>query len=257
MRNALEIRAGRAVIRGVPTDSHPWGAFVGRDGFQGWEGIADRRREQVARAVEHGEHDVPVYLGARVVTIDGWIIAPTVGELNAFARQITGVGADGQRLTVTVDHQGKTLHAKGRVVTATVVDKGERHGRYLRAAFQIQFVFADPRKYGDLEQFPASGYATINDTYQRGNFPSHPVIEFGSGVASWSCTAPGRSLQVSGMTTGGAVRFDMRTGRITRNGADVTDTATITGDIWAVPVGATWRHTLSVPGRILLPATYI
>lgn len=257
MRNALSIRAGGAVIRGVPTHAHPWGLFVKRNGFQGWEGIADRRRDQVARAVEHGEHDVPVYLGARVATIDGWIIAQNERELREWAQQVVGLGADGQRLAVTVDHQQQTLWARGRVVSATADDAGERHGWYIRASFQIQVVFADPRKYGSLESFPTSGYQTISDVYQRGNFPAHPAIVFGSGPSSWSCTASGRSLQVSGMTSGGAVRFDMRTGRITRNGVDVTDSATITGDIWAVPVGVRWRHELSVPGRILLPETYV
>ena len=258
-RNALEIRAGGAVIRGCPTDlSRPWGIFVKPKGFQGWEGIATRRREQVARAVEHGEHDVPVLLGSRVVTIDGWIIAPNERELRAFAHQINGIGADGEKLTVTVDLQGQTLHAAGRVVSAWTEDEGERIGWYVRASFQIQLVFADPRRYGVVERFPATGYATQNDAYQRGNFPAHPVVEFGSGPASFTCTAPGgRSAQVSGLTAGGTVRYDMRTGRITRNGVDVTDTATIQGDLWAVPVGATWRHTLNVPGRILLPETFI
>lgn len=258
MSNTLSIRAGGAVIRGVPTPNHPRGLFVKRNGFQGWEGIADRRRDQVARAVEHGEHDVPVYLGARVVTIDGWIIAQNARELREWAQQVVGVGANGQRLTVTVEHQEQTLWARGRVVSATADDAGERHGWYIRASFQVQVVFADPRKYGPLEMFPASGYATLNDVYQRGNFPAHPVITFGSGPSSWACTAPGgRSVQVSGMTSGGTVRFDMRTGRVTRNGVDVTDAVTITGDIWAVPVGARWRHELSVPGRILLPETYV
>lgn len=259
MRNVLEIRAGGAVIRGCPSDlSQPWGIFVKPKGFQGWEGIADRRREQVARAVEHGEHDVPVYLGARVVTIDGWIIAPNETQLRAWAHQLTGIGADGDRLTVTVDHQGQTLWARGRVVSATVDDEGERRGWYIRASFQIQIVFADPRRYGPLERFPATGYATTNDAYQRGNFPAHPVIEFGTGPASWTLTAPGgRTLQVSGVAAGGLQRFDMRTGRLTRAGIDVTDSVTIAGDVWAVPVGETWRHTLNVPGRVLLPETYV
>jgi hypothetical protein len=228
-------------------------------GFQGWEGITDRRREQVARAVEHGEHDVPVLLGARVVTIDGWIIAPNERELRAYARQITGTGGDGERLAVTVDHQGETLHARGRVVSASVDDEGERIGWYLRASFQIQIVFADPRRYGPTTRFPASGTATINDVYQYGNFPAHPVVEFPTGAPTgWVLTAPGsRRLQVAGAPSGGLQRFDMRTGRLTRDGVDVTDQATITGDIWAVPVGATWRHTLDTPGRILLPETYI
>lgn len=257
LRNTLTIRAGGCVIRGTPTPLEPVGIFVGKDGFTGWTGIATRRREQVARAVEHGEHDLRVYLGARVVTIDGWIIAHTEQELRQYSHQLAGLGGDGQPVTVTVDHLGQTLHASGRVLIAQADDKGVRWRKYLRASFQLQIVFANPRKYGGNERFPSTGYATINDVYGRGNFPSHPVIEFGAGPSSWTCSAPGgRTLQVSGAPSGGLQRFDMRTGRLTRDGVDIT-TAVVAGSVWAIPVGETWRHTLNVPGRILAPETYI
>ncbi|MDN3309556.1 hypothetical protein QWJ90_01290 [Microbacterium oryzae] len=253
----LEIRAGRAVIRGCPTRDRVEGIFVKPNGFQGWEGITDRRREQVARAVEHGDHDVPVYLGARVLTVDVWIIAKTVDMLRTLSQILTGVGADGGRLKVTIDHQGQELHALGRTLVAEAEDQGVRHGRYLRSSGQLQFVFADPRKYGDVKTAPETGTATSALAFQYGNFPAHPVIEIPNAPAAWSVTSPGGTLQVSGAPAGGTHRFDMRTGRLTRNGVDVTDTATVTGAIWAVPVGASWAHTLSAPGRVLTPTTFV
>jgi hypothetical protein len=252
MQGITEIRAGRAVIRGCPTPEQPDGIFIKPHGFQGWEGISDARREQVARAVEHGEHDVPTYLGARVVTIDVWIIASTLGRLRSFSQILTGVGADGGRTLVTVDHQEQTLHATGRRLIGVAEDQGVRWRRWLRSSGQLQLVFADPRKYGTVEQFAGGEPA-----HQFGNFPAHPVIEIPGAPVSWTASSPGGTLQVSGAPAGGTHRFDMRTGRLTRNGVDITDTATIIGDLWAVPVGGSWAHTLPSGGRLLLPTTYV
>lgn len=256
MEHKLEIRAGRAVIRGRPSATHPDGLFVGRNGFQGWEGISDRRREQVSRAVEHGEHDVPTFLGSRVVTIDGHVIADTPRTLRRFSQLLTGLGATGDRVKVTVDHQEQTLHAYARTLIAVADDQGVRYGRLLRSTFQLQFVFADPRKYGEQHRYPKSGTATSATAYQYGNFPAHPVIEIPSAPSSYSVTSPGGTFSVTGAPSGGTHRIDMRTGRLTRNGVDITEHVS-SGDLWAIPVGGRWTHTLSAPGRVLVPETYV
>ena len=256
MPGILEIRAGGAVVRGCPTWDRQEGIFVKRRGFQGWEGISDVRREQVARAVEHGEHDVPTYLGARVLTVDVWIIASTVSRLREFSQQFTGVGADGSRTLVEVDHQDQELHAVGRRLIGVADDEGVRYGRHLRASGQWQFVFADPRKYGEAQTFPSTGTATSVTASPEGNFPAHPVIEIPNAPASWSASSPGGTVQVSGAPSGGTHRFDMLTGRLTRDGADITQYVT-RGDIWAIPAGVGWVHTLSAPGRVRLSPTYV
>ncbi|MCB8043630.1 hypothetical protein JM654_03825 [Microbacterium oxydans] len=79
MKQLLEIHVDGREILGRPHDlSKPWGLFVKKNGFQGWEGLPAGRREALARAVEHGEHDLPVYLPARVVTIDGLALPLTL-----------------------------------------------------------------------------------------------------------------------------------------------------------------------------------
>lgn len=255
MTSALEIHVDRAVIRGGSNFTGEEGIFAGEAGLQGWEGIPSRRREQVARAVEHGEHDSPVYLGSRTVTIDGWIVASSEGKLRSYSQIVTGIGAFGDRVMVSIRHQGENLHGLARVVSAEVTDSGYR-GRQAHASFQLQFVFADPRKYGDVLRAPESGSANTAVAFHYGNFPAHPVIEVASAPASWSVSSPGGTLQVVS-TAGGTHRFDMRTGRLTRNGVDVTDSSTITGDMWAVPVGARWTHTFSGTGRVFTPTTFI
>lgn len=255
--SALEIRGGGLVIRGAPSPSAETGLFVGRDGLQGWQGLPARRREAMARAVSEGEFDVPVRLPARVITIDpGVILARTEFELQQWCDQVNGWGATGLRFWIVVDHLGQQLTSLVRVISSEGSDVQRRAGGFLRGSMSAQLVAADPRKYAvNATPFVVSAAGGAVLVPSRGNFPATPTIEIPSAPSSWSVTSPAGTFSITGATAGGTHRLDMRTGRVTRNGAWMPGVGR--GRLWAVPNGTQWEHTLSAPGRILLADTYV
>lgn len=238
------------LIRGAPSSASERGLFVKPDGFQGWGALPASRRDALTRAVQHGEHDVPTYLPARIVTIDGWILADSSRDLAEQIDEITGIGATGDRLQFVVDNLGQTRYAPGRRIVADASDKGSR--RYL-GEFQIQMVFADPRRFAPIEDEAVTG--TTVTVVQRGNFPALPVIEISNAPSTWSVTSPAGTFTVSGAPSGGTHRLDMATGRVTRDGVYLPGVGS--GPLWAVPNGVPWTHTLSAPGRVICPPTFV
>jgi hypothetical protein len=253
----LRITASRVVIRGRPEDdADPVGLFVAPDGFGGWDdGGTSARRDAAERPGQHGEFDVPIFLGARTPVVDGIALARSEADLASLRHRVMGIGADGKRFKLTVEHQGENLWAWARRVTATFIDSGRRQTDLLMASFQLQFVCTDPRKYGELHTYPESGTATSVTAFHWGNFEAHPVAEIPNAPASYTVSSPGGTFTVSGATSGGTHRIDMRTGRVTRNGAVMFGVGS--GDLWAIPAGARWVHTLSVAGRVLVPDTFV
>lgn len=258
----LAIRIAGREILGHPRDlSHAKGLYVRPGGMQGWEGISSTRREALARAVEHGEHDTPVYLGSRVVTIDGQVIAPTEDELVHFSDSVTGLFAAG-RTRVSVQNRGRTLYADGRVTLAECEDLGSS-GRRLRAEFQVQIVFADPRRYGEVNTLPGDrlnprdpdAVAASIPVAHFGNFPAYPVIEIPNAPAAYTVASPAGSYAISGATAGGTHTVDLRRGRVFRNGVEMPGVGR--GSLWTVPPGAAMVHTLSAPGRVRIPNTFV
>lgn len=251
----LEIHADGREILSHPRDmSKPYGLFVKRGGFQGWQGLSNRRRESLARAVEHGEHDVPVYLPSRIVTIDGFVLADSEENLEHRSESLTGLAADGDRIRVTVIHQGSSRWADGRVLTAECEDLGVRSG-VLRAEFEVQLVFADPRRYGETILHPSTGTATSISVAHRGNFPAYPVIEIPGAPAGYTIASDAGTFTVAGATAGGTHTVDLRRGRVFRNGVEMLDVGH--GDLWTVPPGRAMTHVLSVPGRVRILNTYV
>ncbi|MDI9889978.1 phage tail domain-containing protein [Microbacterium sp. IEGM 1404] len=256
MRNTLTIIGLGRTVRGTPTPSSPVGLFVKRDGLQGFEGLPAGRRESLARALSHGEHDVPVRLPARTMTVDGWIIAHDLDELRKFAMRVRGWGATGERFPLLFDHQRLMLTATVRRISAEAPDTGVRWHRFLRAAFQVQFLAADPRWYGEtVNTLPRAGLATAIEVEHDGNFPAHPVIEIPDAPSSYAISSPGGTFSVNGATPGGLHRIDLRNGRVTRDGVWMESVGR--GQTWAVPDEKRWPHTLSAPGRVLIQNTYV
>ena len=255
--SVLEIRGEGLVIRGAPSPSAKTGLFVGRDGLQGWQGLPVRRREALVRALADGEHDVPVRLPARVVTIDpGIILAPSEYDLQRWCDQVNGWGARGGRFTLTVKHLGQELTASVRVLASEGIDMQRRSGKLLRGSFSAQLVAADPRKYAvDWSRLVVSSSGGTVDVPSRGNFPAHPVIEIPDAPSSWSVTSPAGVFSVVGATAGGTHSVDMRNGRVFRDGVWMQGVGH--GRLWAVPNDTQWEHMLSAPGRVLIRETYV
>lgn len=255
MRNTLTIGGLGRFVRGTPTPDDQTGVFVKSGGLQGWEGLPAGRRETLSRAVSHGEHDVPVRLPARVITVDVWIIERTLYALRRESQRFRAWGATGDRFQLTVDHQGQVLHATVRRILAETGDTGVRWRRFYRGSGQVQFVAADPRQYGESHTYPETGTGTDLQVVHYGTFPAHPVIEIPSAPSAYTIMSPAGTFWVTGASAGGTHRVDMRTGRVTRNGVWMQGVGR--GRIWAVPDGQPWPHTLSVPGRVLIDDTYV
>lgn len=252
----LEIRVGGLEIVGSPRDSsRPTGFIVQQDGLQGWQGLPSGRREALTRAVEHGEHDVPVFLPSRVVTVDGWVLADSAQELGHMGDKIVGLGATGDRLRVTVDMHDAPRWADGRRISSEFTDSGSRRNGAFYGTFQLQFVFADPRKYGDENVWPKTDTATSISVAHYGNFPAYPLIEIPSAPSSYSIASPLGTYTITGATAGGTHTVDLRRGRVFRNGVEMFDVGR--GNLWTVAPGLPLLHTLSVPGRVRINDTYV
>lgn len=258
----LEIRADGREFLGNPRGSEWSGLVVEPSGFQGWLGLPAGRREALARAVQHGEHDVPVYLPSRIVTIDGYVLGRSEYDFGHEIERLSGLGATGSRFRVTVDMHGEVRHADARRISCTIDDPGYRAGSFI-ADFQVQLLFADPRKYGDVNYLPGDtlapkdpgATATSIPVFHYGNFPAFPVVEIPSAPASYTVSAGGRAFTVTGATAGGTHEVHLRNGRVYRNGVEMPDVGK--GDLWSVPSGAPLVHTLSVAGRVKIPNTFV
>ncbi|WP_404474851.1 hypothetical protein [Microbacterium aerolatum] len=211
------------------------GLFVGPDGFNGWDDGVDVRRESVDRPGQHGEFDLPVFNGSRVISVDGHALAWSEYELGQLRNRVMGVGADGGRQVISVEHQGDTLHATVRRGSKpTFVDSGIRHGMH-RARFALFLVAADPRKYGDVHEFPA-GQVAIN----RGNFPATPRLMVGAGSGGYTVTGPNGRQVVVGTAPAGAHYIDFVSGGLF--------TAAGVRQVGAITVYQPWTIPPGVPG---------
>jgi len=231
----LRITAGGVSILGRPDDlqERVEGLFVAPGGFEGWDdGGGPSRRESIDRPGQHGEFDTDVYQGARVFSIDGHALAWSASELAHLRSVVMGLCADGKRVKVTVEHQAQTLWVMARRAgSPTFRDSGIRHGMH-RARFVIQFVAADPRKYGEVREFPAGAEAI-----QYGNFPATPRLLIGAGSGGYTVTGPaGRTVVVS--TAPAAAHYiDFATGGLFTTAGVRQVGAISTYRPWDIPVG--------------------
>lgn len=240
----LKIDANKVIVRGRPDDGETTGLFVAPDGFTGWDDGAEVRRDAIVRPGAHGEFDVPSFLGARVVGVDGWALAAHQEELGLQRSIITGMGATGGRIKLNVEHQGENLWAWARIGAKTQFrDAGVRRGR-VRARWLWQMVCADPRKYGAADRY-ASGEEALN----RGNFPATPVFTVsGDRPGGYTINGPaGRSVVVTRPLVAGIPHtYDMRTRQLSVGGVVVFG-GVAQASRWGVPGGGGVVHTVT-PG---------
>lgn len=233
MRQALQIRYGGATIYGAPDWVSLPGLYVGREGFKGWDdGVNASRSEKDPRPLAWGNFTSEVYPGERVVTISGWALAESEGELEAYRDQIMGAGV-GELATVTVQLRGVVRWARGTVISSSFTDTGSRR-RILKARFEVQLELPDPRKYGDLQTF-AAGQAL----YHRGNTDAWPVITVtGPFPSGYTITYAGHSFVVTAALASGARHvIDMAEGWVRNPSGVVIHGAVSVADTFSVPKG--------------------
>lgn len=234
----LRARINNIVFEGSPADIDR--AFViDPDGWSGWDEGPSVRRDEVLRQTAHGAHDLQGFLTPRLVSISGWILAPTPGELEQMRLRLTGLLADGGSGRLVVDSPRGQTWADVRLAGQTTVKV--RGKSETEAAFQIQFWAADPRRYGESRTF---GPGTSVEAYHYGNFPAHPILEVTGTMSGYTVRQGSRDLVVGlAITSGQTHRINLRTGRLTINGALQVGAVT-EPQSWAISPGATWTHQL-------------
>lgn len=206
--------------------------------FTGWRGGGQVRREDAPRPLAHGSFSAPGFLAARTISLSGTIIAPTASELSHMCDKLEAllVGVESSRLSVQEDDGRVTWADVGLAMQGQAVPFGDGQ----TADFQIQFWAPDPFRYGETLSY---GPASSVQVFHYGGIPVEPVITVPNGAASYTITSPGGSFSVSGITSGGTHRVDMRTGWVYRNNVLVEGVGV--GNTWTVPPGLPWTHSIS------------
>lgn len=242
----------RARINGVefvdwPQDHHRSWFVLDQDGIRGvWEGV-DVRREDTSRPLSHGSFDAPVFLASRVIPVSGHVSARTSAELVHAMSSLTGLLAGGGSGRLVLEDDSGTTSMDVRLGAATQITQLDA----TTAEFLVTFWAPDPRRYGETRSF-----GTGDAVYHYGNFPSPVSVTIPSAPSSYSITSPAGVFSVTGATSSGTHVVDLRTGRVTRNGALMLGVSS--GQTWEMPPGAPWVHTVSTgTGTIKVQDTFI
>ncbi|WP_136054358.1 hypothetical protein [Microbacterium sp. K24] len=257
MKQDLQIRAtGGLVINAAPIDGIPaeGGFYVTRDGFVGWEDSTEPRGESIARPAEHGDFDFEVMQSARVVSVEGVILAPTGRKRVRRGNHLRSIGADGSAFQVDVELFGESTWATARRGTARVTPIGIRQG-FFCATFSWQFVCRDPRRFGAVESFDAGVPVT-----QLGNFPAWPSFTVTGAAPGYTINGPGgrRIVVTRALVAGHPHRIDTSTGGLVIDGVRVEGGISV-WEPWTIDPGLPGvTHTITA-GTLLIevPTTFV
>lgn len=219
-------------IRFEEWPSDPDDAFlITPNGLTGWFAGMQLRRLETPRPTAHGAFDAPGFLPARVVAIEGTILARTEMERDRRVDQLAGLLADGQsgRLSVQED-AGRVTWADVRLASCQI----DRHPSGLEADFQVQFWSPDPRRYGDVNEFTAGQVL-----FHRGTVPAFPEVTVtGPFPNGYTISYRGRQFVVTAALASGAQHvIDMRTGWVKTPAGAVIQGAVSRAETLTVPPG--------------------
>lgn len=172
-----------------------WPAFshgFNLERFTGWKpGSVSVRGESIEVEEGHGEYDLPVFRGRRIIDMAGYVVANSDWEIDRMADRFAAVLADGRLGSFTVDDRGERRWAKVRLFGTPEFEPTYR----ARADFSLEVRAPDPRIFGKAERQTGASVDVVN----RGTFPSSPVVQVsGSGTANYGVYGPdGRRWIVS------------------------------------------------------------
>lgn len=204
--------------------------------LRGWFEAPGVRRGETSRPLADGSFLAPSFRSGRSVSWRGLIHSRSPFEQREAMEQLSGVCSGTGLSRLTVQAHGETTWADVHLAAEPSIEI-LNYGRLAR--YDLELWAPDPRRYGELRTF--SGGSNV---YHRGNAPAFPVVRIGSGAASYDITWQGRTFRVSGAPSGGVHRVDMRTGRLTRNGAPVLG-AVVRAETSPLPPGARWSYAVS------------
>jgi len=215
------------------------GFYIAPDGLIGWDDSPDVRFDTIDRDNGDGEHDVPVYYGARVLTVSGFCYADSSEKLGYYRDRLIGLLANNMRVDVTL--HGVTTFGQGAMAAASKfqVDIAGR-----RAMYQFSRRFRDPCKYGDLntsETVSGDDRGTIR--HYGNTWASSELTITGSDAAGYIIVGPsGRRIDVNVPLTAGVPHtFDTGTGML-RVGGSVRYGALGRVDLWRTAPGKTTAY---------------
>lgn len=235
----LQVRSGGLLIRQSPQGlPRPEGFFVGRDGFDGWDDGATMRSDTVSRPQAHGDFDMPGFLAGRLVTMEGWALAPSRTKLEQLRDVFIGHGADGAKFRVSIERNDRSLRATARIAAGTRSSfKDDGTGK--RARWSASWWCPDPRKYQKNTSHDGSPFGPASSllVFHRGNFPALPTLTItGASAGGYTITGPGGRLIIvtRPLAAGVPHRFEMRTGRLSVGGARVLG-GVARADLFSIP----------------------
>jgi phage-related protein len=237
MRARRSARVGGISFVEWPADHHGDWFVLDQEGIKSVWGGVDVRREDVARPAAHGSFDLPGYLTPRVIPISGHMSSRSAYGLEHSMARLSGLLADGGSSRLTIEGSGDTRWCDVRLASATQITQVDA----TTARFLVTFWAADPRMYGEVDNFPG-GVEAVN----RGNFPATPEHLITGTSGGYTINGPsGKQFIVSSGPGSGTDRIDMETGRVYRNGSLQLGIVS-RADLWAVPPGVPGvTHTVS------------
>ncbi|WP_091232648.1 hypothetical protein [Microbacterium sp. 3J1] len=206
------------------------------DGFalvrmDGWSSPTAVRGETIERPAADGEFDMPVYRGARLITMSGWARVTALNDLADLESRFAAILADGKSGRLVVSEYGRTLHALVRVYGQSTF---ARRGSTRYADWSLKLRAADPWRYGKLRTFAAGVPAA-----HAGNAPASPVFTVVGPQPAYSISAGSRQFAVStALPAGSTDVIDLSTGWVRRNGAVLVDGVS-RAETWTIPPGPT------------------
>lgn len=235
-----DVRVGSLVFRG---GEGMHGFYVENGGLTGWFDGPNTRADQTEIPQGHGDFDVPVFMGSRVISVAGWCHSKDARQMEHFQHQLTGLLAHGGTGRLQVDGPSNSLwadvHRFGQ--PQFVPEVWGQSARY-----QVQFWAPDPRKFGETRHF-AGGVAA----YHYGNFAASPRIYVratSTMSGGYTINGPaGKKYIVSAALAAGHLHtIDMNTGLLYVDGVDTATFGVVAqGDTWAVPPGQSVAVTLT------------
>lgn len=227
------MRVGRnARINGLsfvewPTDHHGDWLVLDQDGLKSVWGGVDVRREDTPRPSAHGSFDAPGFLAPRVIPVSGHMSSRSAAGLENLQGRLSGLLAGGGLSRLTIDGPLGPRWCDVRLASATQITQLDA----TTARFLVTFWSADPRMYGDVNEFPA-GTPAIN----RGNFEATPRLLIGAGTGGYTVTGPGGREVTVGTAPDGAHEIDFVTGGLFLNRVRQLGAITVYQP-WNIPAG--------------------
>lgn len=218
------------------------GLFI--EDITGWDDTPDMRREKVEYQAAHGSFDLPGYLDARLIVIEGHCRTNNPEQQQFWRNRLASLLGDGSSAKLTVEHQGLTLWTSVRLAAATTFDI-VKYGEH--AMYQVQLWAANPRKFGAQHEYVTTGPADY--AWHYGNFPASPKLLVAGSASGYTVFGPGgRQFRVTRpLVPSHDHTIDLATGLLTVDGAIDTDNTPI-ADTWTIPGGAKVAHSISFDG---------